>query len=235
MHVFYSPTITEGEIILNPEESLHATKVLRLKEGDEISLTNGSGSIASAVIAHPHDKHTKVRVSNIIIHEPRRYHLHLAVAPNKSADRLEWMLEKMTELGVSELSLLMSKRTIRSNVRMDRVKKIALSAAKQSINPWIPLINNSQNFMEFISTHAQTADCYIAYCGSDKKLELAEALSASRNTNYLILIGPEGDFSDDEINAAIQKGFKPLSLGEGRLRTETAAIYVAAAAKLLLS
>ncbi|MFN4123495.1 MAG: RsmE family RNA methyltransferase [Flavobacteriales bacterium] len=233
MHVFFCEIINEGVVELNNEESLHATKVLRLKTGDDITLINGKGCIALATIDQVHDKHTTVNVHSINLHEPLKHRLHLAVAPNKTADRFEWMLEKITELGVSMLTPIISNRTIRHKIKQERIHKIILSAAKQSMNPWLPIINPAIDFEEFIGSCKSDDFKLIAHCIKDKKHRLIDILQSHRTSDTIVLIGPEGDFTNQEVVEALKNNFLPIDLGNNRLRSETASIFVASSFKLL--
>jgi 16S rRNA (uracil1498-N3)-methyltransferase len=194
---------------------------------------NGQGVTAQAEIIHAHDKRTQVNVLAITHHKPHNAHFHLAVAPNKSADRFEWLLEKITELGTAEFTPIISARTIRDKIRMDRMQKIVLSAAKQSMNPWHPKLNEPIDFERFIKKNESIPLKMIAHCLKEQKETFKNVIEHSDSKNCICLIGPEGDFNPREIQIALSGGFKAVSLGEQRLRTETAAIFAAASFKLM--
>jgi 16S rRNA (uracil1498-N3)-methyltransferase len=231
MQIFLGQTFTaDGNITLSPEESKHCTKVLRHKKGDVINVIDGKGNFYTAELldTNPESCQAKI-VSKKSIADSKNYRLHIAISPTKNPDRIEWMLEKCTEMGVDEFSFIVCKRTEKPTVKIERLQKIAESAVKQSIQGIIPIINNTVPFKEFIAQHKNSADKkYIAHCVDETKTEIKNILSPSQN---IILIGPEGDFTEDEIKLAIDFGFNALSLGESRLRTETAGLFVAAAFK----
>jgi 16S rRNA (uracil1498-N3)-methyltransferase len=228
MQVFFANIFTSVDTIeLSAEESKHCIRVLRHKAGDRIHVIDGKGSFYETEIIEADVQNCLVKIiSKKQIASPKKYHLHIAISPTKNADRIEWLLEKCTELGVDEFSFIICKRTEKTGVKIDRLKKIAESAVKQSIQTVLPVINEVQNFKDFITkTQGITPNKYIAHCLEEDKTELKNILP---NSNSLILIGPEGDFTEDEIKSAFKNGFLALSLGTNRLRTETAGLYVAA-------
>lgn len=230
MQVFLGLSFTEdGHILLSPEESKHCVKVLRHKAGDIIDVIDGIGHFYTAEItkADP-DKCTAKILTKKTLGGNKKYHLHIAISPTKNADRIEWLIEKGTELGVDEFSFLICKRTEKTGVKTDRFKKIAESAVKQSIQSVVPRINEKMEFTDFIKVPT-TAKRYIAHCLENKRVEFKDILKEQK---VLVMIGPEGDFTDDEIAWAQLAGFSPLSLGETRLRTETAGLFVAAGFKV---
>jgi len=230
MQIFFSNIFTDSDtILLSEEESKHCIRVLRHKSGDIINVIDGKGSLYEAEItdANPQKCNAKI-ISKKQIASPKKHHLHIAISPTKNADRIEWMLEKSTELGVDEFSFIICKRTEKTGVKTDRLKKIAESAVKQSIQAIQPVINETQSFKDFITKHTNMPSKYIAHCIEEDKTALKSIL---QNKDNIILIGPEGDFTEDEIKLAIQHNFKTLSLGSSRLRTETAGLFVAAAFK----
>ena len=224
---------TNGSVLLSPEESKHCIKVLRKKAGDVISVIDGKGNFYETEITHSNPEACVVKIlskKQIAVKKP--YCLHIVISPTKNPDRIEWMIEKCTELGVDEFSFIICKRTEKPTVKLERLQKIAESAVKQSVQGIIPKINETVSFKEFISEHIISGEKkYIAYCGEAQKTELKNILSPSKN---LILIGPEGDFTEEEIKLAGKNGYKNLSLGEARLRTETSALFVASAFKTML-
>ena len=230
MQIFFANIFTdENNILLSAEESKHCVKVLRHKNGDTINLIDGKGNFYEAEItdANPQKCSAKI-IRKKIPREAKPYYLHLAISPTKNSDRIEWMLEKCTEMGVDEFSFIICKRTEKTGIKIDRLKKIAESAVKQSIQAVLPIINEAQTFKDFIAKHKNTPSKYVAHCLEEEKTELNDAVLKVKN---LILIGPEGDFTEDEIKQSIENNFKPLSLGNIRLRTETAGLYAAAAYK----
>lgn len=230
MQIFFANIFTdENNLLLSTEESKHCVRVLRHKNGDVINVIDGKGNFYEAEIteANPQKCSAKI-VSKKQIAVAKPYYLHIAISPTKNADRIEWMLEKCTELGVDEFSFIICKRTEKTGVKTERLKKIAESAVKQSIQAVLPVINEAQLLKDFIVKHKNTSSKYIAHCLEEDKTDLKNSV---QNIKNLILIGPEGDFTEDEIKLAIETKFKPLSLGDSRLRTETAGLYAAAAYK----
>ena len=234
MYLFYTPDI-ETSHFLSEEESAHCVRVLRYEKGDEILLTDGRGSTYQARITNPHPRHCEFEIiSQEKQQKTHNIYLHIAIAPTKNIDRLEWMVEKCTEIGVDEITPLLCRFSERKNLRNDRLEKIILSAAKQSLTPYLPKLNELTDFaslMQKYGKEAQDMDKYIAHCYKDEKRELKDALRKGRDV--LILIGPEGDFSEQEVEQAIQEGFVPVGLGRSRLRTETAGVVACHTAVLL--
>ncbi len=232
MQIFFANIFIDTDIILlSEEESKHCIRVLRHKDGDVINIIDGKGNLYEAEITNADLQKCIAKViSKKQIAASKKHRLHIAISPTKNTDRIEWMLEKCTELGVDEFSFIICKRTEKTGVKTDRLKKIAESAVKQSIQAILPVINEAQSFKDFITKHTNTSSKYIAHCIEEDKTELKSIL---QNKDSLILIGPEGDFTEDEIKLALDNNFKALSLGTSRLRTETAGLYVAAAFKML--
>jgi len=222
----------DDSILLSPEESKHCVKVLRKKAGDIIHIIDGKGNLFEAKLIETDPAACKaIIVSKKQIAPTKNYRLHIAISPTKNPDRIEWMLEKCTEMGVDEFSFFVCKRTEKPTVKLERLQKIAESAVKQSIQGIIPVINNVVSFKEFISLHKNTGEKkYIAHCIDETKTELKNILVPSKN---IILVGPEGDFTEDEIKLALENNYSALSLGETRLRTETAGLFAAAAFKII--
>jgi 16S rRNA (uracil1498-N3)-methyltransferase len=228
MHIFYTPDINSENYTLNEEESKHCVRVLRLKEGETIHLIDGKGGYYIAVITHADAKHCTVRVINTEKEkEKRNWHLHIAIAPTKNMDRLEWFVEKATEMGIDELSLINCANSERKVVKIERIQKVCISAIKQSIKAYIPKINEMEDFKKFVErTREFKGEKYIAHCQTAPLPQLKTIYRSSNNA--LILIGPEGDFTIEEVNLAKSNGFKEIGLGHSRLRTETAGIYACA-------
>src|SRR5690554_42640 len=225
MQLFYNPTIAkeDSEIIFDKDESRHIHKVLRMKSGDSINISNGQGLLFHAQITSVAPKQCIAKIIEVEQVDPLPYHLHLAVAPTKLNDRYEWFLEKATEIGISEITPIICDHSERKVVKIDRYQRILQSALKQSLKAYLPVLNEPIAFNEFIATQATSqATKLIAHCEKEEKNSLKSVLKPK--DDILILIGPEGDFSSDEIAFATANNFKAVSLGESRLRTETAAI-----------
>lgn len=221
MQIFYVPDLIRDDYCLNEAESHHAVKVLRLQRGDKINLVDGMGSLYKATISDINTKLVRVSIEEIIPEfEKRSYQLHIAISPLKNTDRFEWFLEKATEIGIDEITPLLCKRTEKKGFNMDRARRIIESAMKQSIKAYCPVIHHPVIFSDFIKqNNAQTK--LIAYCDGERKF-IRETTNA--NDNVTILIGPEGDFTPEEVGLAQANGFSSISLGNSRLRTETAGV-----------
>ena len=224
MHLFYTPDITPShpQYFLNEEESKHAVRVLRLEAGSPVQLIDGKGGLYTAEIKDAHPKRTILQITGVTTeYQKRNHYLHIAIAPTKNLDRLEWFLEKATEIGIDEISLIICQRSERKEAKTERLDKIITSAIKQSLKAYHPVLNEPIAFNKFL---AQPFDGqkFIAHCEDRHKTNLQAELQ--KHGRYLILIGPEGDFSPTEIDAALDNGYKAITLGESRLRTETAAL-----------
>jgi 16S rRNA (uracil1498-N3)-methyltransferase len=236
MQLFYSKEITPtGFCTLDAEESRHAVRVLRLREGDEMNVTDGRGNLYRCQIVEANDKACVVEVSELLsaFHFPLST-LHLAVAPTKNPSRMEWLVEKAVEIGVGEITLLNCDHSERSFLKTDRLEKLAISAMKQSLHTVLPEIHPAVSLRDLLSTFRfpLSTQKFIAHCEADKpRVPLATALQPGKDT--VVLIGPEGDFSEDEIALALECNFQPVSLGPARLRTETAALYAVTAFNLI--
>ena len=221
MHLFYAPDI-ELTNELPAEEAAHALRVLRLKAGDELMLTDGKGCFYRAEIAVADQKHCLL---NILETSPQpalwKGHLHLALAPTKNMDRMEWLAEKATEIGFDELTFLNCRYSERRVIKLERIEKIVVSAVKQSLKARMPKLNELTDFSKFIR-QPFAGQKFIAHCYPGDKSLLKDSQHAEEDA--LVLIGPEGDFSEEEVALAIENGFQPISLGASRLRTETAAL-----------
>ena len=220
MQLFYLEN-PKDEIILSAEESKHATKVLRKKEGDILNFTDGKGYFykAKITVADPRKCRLQV-VSSEQKEKQHNYHLHIAIAPTKNMDRFEWFLEKATEIGIDEITPIICSRSERKVIKTERCTRILLSAMKQSLKFHVPKLNEAISLNDFIKQDFEGTK-YIAHCEEGNKTELKEKKKEKRT---LILIGPEGDFSPTEIEMVLQYQFKAVSLGTSRLRTETAGI-----------
>lgn len=224
MQLFYNPDITQnGEtFFFDREESKHIVKVLRKKEGDNLYVTNGLGFLFKTEITLASDSKCLVKIVSSEKSEPSKYHLHLAVAPTKMNDRFEWFLEKATEIGISEITPIICDHSERKIVKTDRFDKIILSAMKQSLHYYLPKLNEPISFKEFIKQQKNEGLNLIAHCEETDKKSLKEVVKPDENVT--ILIGPEGDFSEKEIQSALENHYIPVTLGNTRLRTETAAV-----------
>ena len=218
MHLFYAPEITNSylEYTLTEEESKHCVRVLRLKQGSKVELLNGKGLSAIAEIDDDHPKKCRLRILSSEFYPPSKQEIHLALAPTKNMDRMEWLVEKATEIGLNKLSFLKCDHNERGQLKLDRLEKIAISAMKQSKRYYLPEISEIIPFKSFVEEHPNG---YIGHCYPATKLALA-AISESK----VFLIGPEGDFSENEVSIALQNGYQAVSLSDFRLRTETAAL-----------
>lgn len=226
MQLFYNPDIKSGDttFLFDKEESRHIIKVLRKKEGDTIEITNGSGFLFTSEITFGNEKKCEINVIKEQFFEPTPYSLHLAVAPTKLNDRYEWFLEKATEIGISEITPIICEHSERTNFKADRFEKIVQTAMKQSLQFYLPKLNEPVAFNTFIKEQPE-GQLFIAHCEETEKTLLKNALKPGGKLT--ILIGPEGDFSTKEITLALQQNYAPVSLGNTRLRTETAAIVAA--------
>lgn len=224
MHVFYTPDIaTSCEM---PEEEVgHCLRVLRLTTGDEVTLTDGRGNFYKAVISAATNKRCQLKVLETLPQEKGwTGWLHVAMAPTKNMDRTEWFAEKATEIGFDELTFLNCRYSERKVIKTERIEKILVSAIKQSLKANKPVLNEMTDFNKFI-TQDFKGQKFICHCYEGEKKLLKEAIVPGEDA--LILIGPEGDFSEEEVAKAMEAGFQPVSLGKSRLRTETAAFVAA--------
>lgn len=205
------------------DESHHFTKVLRGKVGQEIQITDGKGKMGKGIVSQINSKSVEIDLNEVIEnHEKRPYKIHIAIAPTKSMERMEFFMEKATEIGIDEISFLKTFHSERKNINLDRCRKILVSAVKQSLKVYVPQLNDLVKFNDFVKEN-HPENKLIAHCDEDfTRLNLKEFIQPQKD--YLILIGPEGDFSKEEIELALQNGFTGISLGNQRLRTETAAL-----------
>ncbi len=225
MHIFYTPDIGDALYYdLSEEESKHSLKVLRLKTGDLVQMIDGLGNLYKGTIEGITNGICRVSVGQKVTDfNGRNYALHVAIAPTKNADRFEWFLEKATEIGIDEITPLICSRSERRVVKTERCEKIIISAMKQSVIAKKPVLNNLMSFVEFI----ETTDCFqgekfIAHCAGEDRIRFADICRPVSDT--IILIGPEGDFTMEEITAAMNHSYQAVTLGMNRLRTETAGI-----------
>lgn len=235
MYLFYTPDI-KSTLTLSEEESAHCVQVLRAERGEEILVTDGDGLLFHCKVTNPHRKHCEVEILSEERPDPlHEGYVHVAIAPTKNMDRLEWMIEKCTEMGIDEITPLLCDHSERKVVNEERLQKILVSAAKQSLKTTFPRLNPLTRFDSFVANTEQE-DRFIAHCMSDEEKESLQAnYEASdsklalqdcvrRGVSTVVLIGPEGDFSPKEVALALGQGYKAVSLGKARLRTETAGI-----------
>ncbi len=229
MPVFYTPDIAV-QACLPAEEAAHCIKVLRLKAGDEVCLADGKGHFYRARISRADVKNCEVEILEVLPQVSDSIGLHLAVAPTKNADRMEWMAEKLTELGIDSLGFVLSDHSERRQLKTDRIVKIAVAAMKQSERSLLPEIREMLDFEQVVRQDFD-GQKFIAHCWPDEEKPFIKEVYRPGKP-VLLLIGPEGDFSREEVALAKSLGFKSVSLGNNRLRTETAAFFVAAAIRL---
>jgi 16S rRNA (uracil1498-N3)-methyltransferase len=234
MHLFYTPGIANDIYTLNEEESKHAIRVLRLKKSDHIQLIDGAGGFYEAEIIDDQPKRCSVKiVSKQTEYGKRNWILHIAIAPTKNNDRTEWFVEKAVETGIEEITPLDCEKSERTIIKSERLQKVAISAIKQSLKAYVPKINELSEFKKFIaSTSSFKGEKFIAHCHSREALPHLKTLYTPQQ-NVLILIGPEGDFSAKEVDLAKENNFTEISLGQSRLRTETAALYACTVINIL--
>ncbi len=224
MQLFFNNTLTKTstEIKFSREESKHITKVLRKKEGDTLYITNGTGYLFTANIIHAELSQCIAVIESCDQKPAKPYQLHLVVAPTKMNDRYEWFLEKATEIGIDQITPIICDRSERKVIKHERFERILQSATKQSLQCYLPKLNPAISFSDFIHQTDHFGQLLIAHCEEGKKKTIKDSVTPKTNTT--ILIGPEGDFTPQEITLAISKGYLPITLGDNRLRTETAAI-----------
>jgi 16S rRNA (uracil1498-N3)-methyltransferase len=223
MQLFYSPCINseEQQFTFSKEESKHIVRVLRKKEGDKLAITNGKGDLFHVEVTIADQKNCVVKIISVEQQQHHNYHLHIAIAPTKMNDRMEWFLEKATEIGIDEITPIFCDNSERKVIKKERFEKIIQSAMKQSLQMQLPKLNDAVSFKNFI-TKKHNGQLFIAHCEKQDKKALQSEIKPT--LNYTILIGPEGDFSTKEIETALEIGFTPVTLGNTRLRTETAGI-----------
>lgn len=224
MQLFYHPEISEEnqQVIFPRDESKHIIKVLRKSEGDILHLTNGKGFLFETQIISSNHNSCIAKVMSYTKQDPAPYRLHMAVAPTKMNDRYEWFLEKATEIGIQEITPLICDHSERKVVKLNRFERVLQSAVKQSLNTYFPVLNEAVSFSDFIR-EPKKGQKFIAHCEEDMERKSLNS-QLKKKSEITILIGPEGDFSSEEIRKAEENNWKPVSLGNSRLRTETAGI-----------
>ena len=224
MKLFFGE-IHDNHATLNEEESHHFTKVLRGKEGDIVYITNGEGTLAKCEISQLSKKKVEANILEIQENfQQKPYYLHVAIAPTKTMERLEFFLEKATEIGIDEITFLQTFHSERRNIKIERIEKIIQAACKQSLKAYTPKVNSLMKFHDFIDQDYQEFSKVIAHCRDDWDRENFKTYLSTQPLKIILMIGPEGDFSAEEITSALQKNFRGVSLGTQRFRTETAAL-----------
>lgn len=231
MQLFFSRNIKEDLIQLDEQDSKHCSKVLRMQLGDKVMVTDGLGFLYETEIFDNNPKKTLLSIFNKTYHEPRKIKLHIAVAPTKNIDRLEWFLEKSTEIGIDRITPIICERSERKVVKIDRLNKIIISAAKQSLKFNFPILDEAISLNSFLEQDFGNYSKFIGWCDDSGRESLK--YSYSKGNDALILIGPEGDFSNNEVELSKSKGFLPIMMGVSRLRTETAALVACHTINLL--
>ena len=230
MNLFYIPDVRIGR--LSEPESKHAVRVLRIQSGDEIQLIDGQGNYYKAKITDDHPKRCQFEVMDKWEESKRNFHLHIAIAPTKNNERLEWFLEKATEIGVDEITPTLCEHSERKVIKEERLEKIIVSAMKQSGRATLPKLNPLTKIKDFVD-QSFSGTKVIAHCYENEKQSIGEAIQKSQDV--VVLIGPEGDFSEAEVQKAIESDFVPISLSDFRLRTETAGIAACHAVQFMNS
>lgn len=223
MQLFFQENISAENFELHGEEARHLVKVLRKSPGDVVRFTDGKGSIFTCRIEELRVKGIKLAVLDSTSFPRDRHYIHLAIAPTKNQERMEWMVEKITEIGFHEITFLHSEYTEKTYLKPERLEKKIIAACKQSLKSWKPQVNNSRRFGELIADPSfDSFEKFIGYVDGENQVHLQD--QAQKDSSYLVLIGPEGDFTPEEIRLAVSRKFKPCSLGPSRLRTETAGL-----------
>ena len=223
MILFYTNNIQDNKTaILEGDEAIHCLKTLRKKVGDTLQFIDGNGGWYHGTLISTSKKSCLIAIDKVETHPPRtNFKIHIAIAPTKNINRLEWFLEKCTEMGIDEITPIICQRSERKVIRHDRLEKILIAATKQSLKTYLPKLNELTKFSNFVKSNRSTdSQKMIAHCNEGEKIHLKNAYTPKQNV--LILIGPEGDFSNQEVQLAEQHDFKTITLGQERLRTETA-------------
>ena len=221
MHLFYQPDIPNGSHFLDVEESRHCIKVLRMSVGDRINITDGKGTFYEAIITVANSKKCEFEIIDKKKQKKPPFQIEIALAPTKSIDRVEWFVEKCVELGVDGIHFIKCAHSERNNIKMERVERIAISAMKQSMKAWKPDLGGLVPFKQFVQGFTDSQK-FIAHVDRDNPVSLFKSIKPG--TDVIVLIGPEGDFTNEEVSLSEKHGFIKVSLGNSRLRTETAGI-----------
>lgn len=227
MNLVYCPQAISGSIIELDENEFHHLQVLRVRDGESLNIFDGKGNLYKGTLANMGKKSATVQVSELIrTQAANAAQLHIAIAPTKNIDRTEWFIEKATEIGIQAITPVICRRSERRELRIDRLEKVVLSAAKQSLHLHLPILNKAISLADFLKANKNIeSKKFIGYCEEHTRL-LKD--SFEEGESIIVLIGPEGDFTEEEVTMAKENGFVPVSLGESRLRTETAGIMVSA-------
>jgi len=221
VHTFFAPDLTGAVYTLPEDESKHAVRVLRLSAGDVVALLDGRGGVYRAAVAEANPKRCQLRITHHETVAPRSYFTHVAVAPTKNLDRMEWFVEKAVEIGVERITFLRCARSERRELKLERLEKIAVSALKQSGQAWLPQLDELTDYAAFVA-EAAPETTFIAHLEAGERTALSQVVA--NGSGCCVLIGPEGDFAPAEIALALGRGIRPVTLGPARLRTETAAL-----------
>jgi 16S rRNA (uracil1498-N3)-methyltransferase len=234
MQLFFHPILNIKFFELPEDESKHCIRVLRKKTNDLITIIDGKGNKAICRIIDENAKKCKLEIIETTHFENKNKHnIHLVIAPTKNFDRMDWMIEKCTEIGISEITFIETENSERDKINIERCEKILIQSIKQSKQYWLPQINNIVSYSSFINNlKMEDYNCLLAWC-MEEKTSISSVFNQSKST--LVMIGPEGDFTENEVKIALQKNFKPVSLGNNILRTETAAIYTCSILNYLYS
>ena len=231
MQIFYIPDISSPLVTLPEDESKHCIRVLRMTTGETLQLVDGKGTLHSCQIVNPHPKRCEVQIIDTKREFAKRnFRLHIAIAPTKNIDRFEWFPEKATEIGIDEITPILCDHSERKNVNPERLERVVIAAMKQSVKAYLPKLNPLTPFKTIASSNTEEQKL-IAYCGDYNEPHAKNVIKESTST--LFLIGPEGDFSPQEVDLARQNGFSTVGLGPSRLRTETAGVVACTLANLL--
>lgn len=223
MQIFYATGIKDNMCLLDANESAHCIRVLRMKKGSRMKLVDGNGNLYEGFISDPNPYACEIKITDITINfEKRNYRLHIAISPLKNHDRFEWFVEKSVEIGVDEITPIICRNTEKQVIKADRINNIITSAMKQSIKAFRPVLNGLRTFVEFQNL-TLSGIRMIAHCGQNGERSRIDQVY-KRGEDAVILIGPEGDFTEEEVSQAINNGYLPVHLGKSRLRTETAGI-----------
>ena len=227
MNLIYCPQAAIGGIIVPDENEFHHLQVLRVRDGEHLYVFDGAGNLYLGTIVNMLKRSASILINELVRNEPTQSaQLHVAIAPTKNIERTEWFIEKATEIGIQTITPIICQRSERRELRIDRLEKVVLSAAKQSQHLYLPKLNNALTFKEFIKKSKDiSSKKFVAFC-EEKTIHLKNSFQADES--ILVMIGPEGDFTNEEIALAISSGFETISLGQSRLRTETAAVMVSA-------
>ena len=223
MQIFYAPDLEGDHYTLDERESNHTVRVLRMREGDTVRLIDGKGNLYEGVLIKPDPRKCSISISSVIRgFEKRDYRLHIGISPVKNADRFEWFIEKSVEIGIDEITPVICRNTEKTGIKQDRINNIIISAMKQSLKARLTVLNDPCHFSDFIC-YGHRGNLLIAHCNNElPRSGISEIYK--RGSDAVILIGPEGDFSDEEIRAAVTNKFNPVHLGTSRLRSETAGV-----------